>query len=104
MQQQIQEGITEEVPPKSIGEVLHYVPHHPVVHKEVESTKLGIVYNCSAKRNCDQPPFNDFLESRPSLQPFLFDNLFCNRMRHQESLFTDSDKQRRHRCTTNILV
>ena len=53
MQEQIQERIIEEVPPKPIGEVLHYVPHHPVIREEAEPTKLRIVYDCSAKGNCD---------------------------------------------------
>ena len=55
MQEQIQEGIVEELPPKTIGEVLHYVPHHRVICEEADSTKLRIVYDCSAKGNCELP-------------------------------------------------
>ena len=82
MQEQLQEGIIEEVPPKTIGEVLHYVPHHPVIREEAESTKLRIAYDCSAKGNCDLPSLNDYLETGPSLQPLLFDILLRNRMRY----------------------
>ena len=55
MQEQIQEGIMEEVPPNSTDEVLHYVPHHPVIRDKAESTKLRILYDCSTKGDCDQP-------------------------------------------------
>ena len=55
MQEQIQEGIMEEVPPNSADEVLHYVPHHPVIRDKAESTKLRILYDCSTKGDCDQP-------------------------------------------------
>ena len=82
IQEQLQEGIIEEVPPKTIGEVLHYVPHHPVIREEAESTKLRIAYDCSAKGNCDLPSLSDYLETGPSLQPLLFDILLRNRMRY----------------------
>ena len=76
MQEQIQEGIIEEVPPKTIGQVLDYIPHHPVICKESESTKLRIVYDC------DLSSLNDCLETGPLLQPLLFDILLHNRMRY----------------------
>ena len=82
MPEQIQEGIIEEVPPKPIGEVLHYVPHHPVIREEAASTNLRIVYDCSAKGNCDKPSPNKCLETGPSLQPLLFDILLRNRMKY----------------------
>ena len=111
MQEQIQEGIIEKVPPKLIGKVLHYVPHHPVIREEAESTKLRIVYDCSAKGNCDQPSLKDCLETGPSLQPLPFDILLRNRMRYycitgdiKKAFIADSDKQRRQGCKTNILV
>ena len=69
MQEQLQEGIIEEVPPKTIGEVLQYVPHHPVIREEAESTKLRIAYDCSAKGNCDLPSLNDCLD--------LLFNIYC---------------------------
>ena len=82
MQEQIQEGIIEEVPPKTIGEAVHYLPHHPVIYEEAESTKLRIVYNCLAKGNCDLPSLNNCLETGPSLQLLLFDILLRNRTRY----------------------
>ena len=82
MQEQIQEGIIEEVPPKTIGEAVHYLPHHPVTYEEAESTKLRIVYNCLAKGNCDLPSLNNCLETGPSLQLLLFDILLRNRTRY----------------------
>ena len=80
MQEHIQNGIIEEIPECPTGEVVHYVPHHAVMREDAESTKLRIVYNCSAKESLDKLSLNDCLETGPSLQPLLFDILLRNRM------------------------
>ena len=80
MQEQIEKGILEPVPPKPTGENVHYVPHQPVIKEESETTKLRIVYDCLAKRNPEQPSLNDCLETGPALQPLLFDIVLRNRM------------------------
>ena len=49
MEEQIQEGILEQIPPKPSGEQEHYIPHQAVIRDDAESTKLRIVYECSAK-------------------------------------------------------
>ena len=64
MQEQIEKGILETVPSKPTGENVHYVPHQPVIKEDSETTKLRIVYDCSAKRNPEQPSLNDCLETR----------------------------------------
>ena len=71
----------KKYPPRTIGEVLHYVPHYPVIREEAESIKLRIVCDCSAKENCDLTSLNDCLETGPSLKPLLIDILLRNRMR-----------------------
>ena len=38
------------------------------------------IYDCSAKRNAEQPSLNDCLETGPALQPLLFDIVLRNRM------------------------
>ena len=82
MQEHIQNGIMEEIPECPTGEVVHYVPHHAVMREDAESTKLRIVYDCSAKESPDKPSLNDCLETGPSLQPLLFDILLRNRMNY----------------------
>ena len=82
MQDHIQNGIIEEIPEHTTGEVVYYVPHHAVIREEAESTKLRIVYDCSAKESPDKPSLNDCLETGPSLQPLLFDILLRNRMKY----------------------
>lgn len=81
MEEQLQERILEPVPLKPTGEVVHYIPHQPVIREEAESTKLRIVYDCSAKQVPQLPSLNDCLETGPALQPLLFDILLRNRMR-----------------------
>ena len=68
MQEHIQNGIIEEIPECPTREVVHYVPHHAVIREEAESTKLRIVYDCSAKQSPEKPSLNDCLETGPPLQ------------------------------------
>ena len=80
MKEQVQKGILEPIPQQPTGEVIHYIPHHPVIREEAESTKIRIVYDCSAKSKPDEPSLNDCLETGAALQPLLFDILMRNRM------------------------
>ena len=81
MKEQIEEGILERVPPKPTGEKVHYIPHQAVIRDDAESTKLRIVYDCSAKQNAQTPSLNDCLDNGPALQPLLFNILLRNRMK-----------------------
>jgi len=81
MEQQLKEGILELVPEVPTGEVIHYIPHQAVIREGAESTKMRIVYDCSAKRNPQSPSLNDCLEVGPPLQPAIFDILLRNRMK-----------------------
>lgn len=49
MEQQLEERNLELVPEVPTGEVIHYIPHQAVIRDETESTKMTIVYDCSAK-------------------------------------------------------
>lgn len=89
MKEQVQKGIIEPIPQQPTGEVIHYIPHHPVIRVEAESTKIRIVYDCSAKSKPDEPSLNDCLETGPALQPLLFDILMRNRM---ENMMGDIEK------------
>ena len=81
MTEQLAEGILEEVLETPTGEVIHYIPHQPVIRDQAESTKMRIVYDCSAKTHCQVPSLNDCLEIGPPLQPMLFDILHRNRLK-----------------------
>ncbi|XP_002734893.1 uncharacterized protein LOC100366659 [Saccoglossus kowalevskii] len=81
MREQINERIIEPAPFHQTGEVIHYVPHQAVIREKAETTKMRIVYDCSAKANTKSPSLNDCLETGPSLQPLLFDIMIRNRMR-----------------------
>ena len=62
------------------GEAKHYIPHQPVIRDQAKSTKMRIVYDCSAKANSGVS-LNDCLEVGPPLQPMIFDILQRNRPR-----------------------
>ena len=79
MREQIDNGILERVPEKPTGETVHYIPHQPVIREGAKSTKLRIVFDCSAGPNGSTTSLNMCLESDPSLQPKLFDIMLRNR-------------------------
>ena len=70
IQDQLKEGIVEHAtePP---SEPVFYLPHHPVIRKSAESTKIRIVYVASSKTG-SQPSLNDCLNNGPPLQNQLF--------------------------------
>ena len=81
MQDHLGKGVIEPVPVQPTGEIVHYVPHQPVIREQAQSTKMRIVYDCSSKPDATTPSLNDCLETGPSLQPLLFDILLRNRFR-----------------------
>ena len=80
-QDHLKEGIMEEVPAKPTGEVTQYIPHQAVIRENAQSTKLRIVYDCSAKPNAQVPLLNDCPEKGPALQLQLLDIILKNRMK-----------------------
>ena len=81
MEQQLEEGILEVAPEIPTGEVVHYIPHQPVIREQAETTKMRIVYDCSAETDPQVPSLNDCLEVGPPLQPLIFDILLRNRLK-----------------------
>ena len=62
-------GIIEEVnEPGKFGQT-HYLPHHEVLRKDKQTTKLRVVFDASG------PSLNECLEKVPQLTPLLFDIL-----------------------------
>ena len=80
MEEQLAQGIIELVPEPITGEVIHYIPHQPVIRDEAESTKMRIVYDCSAKKDLQSPSLTDCLEIGSPLQPMIFNILLRNKM------------------------
>ena len=64
-------GIIEKVDtPVDNKELVHYLPHHPVVRKDKETAKVRVVFYHSSKMKT-QLSLNDVLHSGPCLLPFL---------------------------------
>lgn len=86
IQEQIREGIVERIPKEEIekmdGESMHYLPHHAVIRKDRETTKLRIVYDGLAKPPDRDYSLNDCLETGPNFTPQLFDTLIKFRWHH----------------------
>ena len=79
MSEQIKNGILEDVQEPKTLEGVHYIPHQAVIKEEAESTKLRVVFDCSARSRQENPSLNDCLETGPPLQPHLFDILMRTR-------------------------
>ena len=60
--------------PADNKELVHYLPHHLVVHKDKETTKVRVVFDSSSKIKT-QSSLNDVLHSDPCLLSFLQDIL-----------------------------
>ena len=57
------------------GGNVNYLPHHAVIRRDAETTKLRIVYDASSKETKNGTSLNDCLHTGPSLNPLLFDIL-----------------------------
>lgn len=74
------------------------------------TTKLHIVYDCSAKANDHTPSLNDCLEVGPPIQPMMFDILLCNRKKklcltgNIQKEFLQIKFDVRERCDEIVLV
>ena len=74
IEQYIQKGYLRRVPPdeKPPPEVW-YLPHFPVIRMDKSTSKVRIVFDCSAK--CEGISLNDVIHPGPKLQKNLFDVL-----------------------------
>ena len=53
----------------------HFVPHHGVLRKDRETTKLCIVFDGSARADKNHYWLNDCLEKGPNLTPHVYEVL-----------------------------
>ena len=86
---QLRQGVVEVVsePARWKGERLHYLPNHEVFRHDMQTTKLRVVYNASAKTNC--PSVNECLYTGPNFAQNILEILLrfrCTRWGHRESL------------------
>lgn len=71
--EQLEKGIIERADePGEIG-ATHYLPHHPVIREDRQTTKLRVVFDASAKSQ--GPSLNECLYKGPQLTPLLYDIL-----------------------------
>ena len=84
IQEQRKNGIVEIVPEtedqtleegKLSTRRIHYSPHHAVVRRDRETTKVRIVYDGSAKNCKDERSLNDCLEVGENYIPHIFEML-----------------------------
>ena len=76
IKEQEKERIIEKVPDDhqpNPGQV-HYLPHHPVIREDKETSKVRIVYDASSKQPGGRS-LNDCLETGPNLLPQITDIL-----------------------------
>ena len=90
IQEQYHKGIIESCDPSHNGSA-HYLPHHAVIRKERETTKLRIVYDGSAKLDTNDLSLNDYLDTAPNYTPKLFNVLLRFRY-HRVALVGDIEK------------
>ena len=78
---QLNRGIVEMVKEPNLSQnhdEPHYIPHHAVIRRDKETTKLRIVFDGSAKEN--GPSLNECLNAGPSLYQGILEILLCFRM------------------------
>ncbi len=88
--EQLDEGIVERARDEAVGREF-YMPHGAVIREGAESTKMRVVYDCSAREGDGSPSLNDCVDVGPSLQNKLWDVLVRGRF-HAVTLAGDPRK------------
>ena len=65
------EPVESETEPDISG--VHYLPHHPMVRRDKDTTKLGVVYDAPARSS--GASLNDCLHAGPKFDQRIFDIL-----------------------------
>lgn len=82
------EKTSEKIQEMPTTERTHYLPHHAVIRRDKDTTKLRIVYDASARSR--GPSLNDCLHTGPKLQQSIFDLLQFRT--HRVGLTADIEK------------
>ena len=74
---QTKKGILEDVDlnAPTVVSKTHYLPHHPVIRDDKDTTRVRIVFDASAKVTQNSPSLNNVLHVGPSLIPKIVDIL-----------------------------
>ncbi|XP_074620271.1 uncharacterized protein LOC141879055 [Acropora palmata] len=91
IKEQLNSGVIEKVAELEETEKVHYLPHHAVIRRDAETTKLRIVYDASSKEGKNGTSLNDCLHTGPSLNPLLFEILVRFR-ENRVALVGDTEK------------
>ena len=86
----MKKGIVERAPNEVVGREF-YMPHRAVIREGADSTKMCVVYDCSAREPEGSPSLNDCLDIGPPLQNKLWDVLVRGRF-HPVALAGDVRK------------
>ena len=70
---QMELGIIEPAKEKVSPGNCHYIPHHPVIREDKDTSKVRIVFDASAKS--EGLSLNEYLYKGPQLTPSVFDIL-----------------------------
>ena len=71
--EQLHRGIIEKVTNNSdVGQIKHYIPHHPVITPTKSTTKMRIVYDASARARKGDKSLNECLLRGPVIFPNLY--------------------------------
>ena len=92
IQEQLKSGIIEKVPEGTENKAdVKFIPHHCVIRRDHDTTKVRIVFDGSARSSNDVLTLNDRLEVGPNYMPHLFDTLLRFRS-HTIALTADIEK------------
>ena len=91
IESQLSQGIVEHVENSSVETTnkIHYLPHHAVVRRDKETTKVREVYDASARSA--GPSLNDCLHTGPRFDQHIFDLLLRFRT-HPIAITADIEK------------
>ena len=87
---QLQQGIVEVAETLREGEKVHYLPHHPVIRQDKDTTKVRVVYDASAKSDGGQS-LNSCLYTGPKFDQKILDILLRFRC-YKVALTADIEK------------
>ena len=92
IREQLDRGIIEIIDDlKNDSGHIHYLPHHPVIRQDKQTTKVRVVYDGSAKSADNPLSINDCLLIGPNLIPKLFDILIRFRW-HRIAITADIER------------
>ena len=87
IQDQLRRGVVEPVTQTDEPQKIHYLPHHAVVKRMKNTTKLRVVYDASARSN--GPSLNDCLHAGPKFNQRSYSLVVMVRLEQQDSDLQD---------------